>query len=264
MSRYWAILGGSLVAAALLIAPAGARPQAASGDTCTVSGSGTQVTLHVNIPAGQQQFGFAFRIDGATITNGSIPGANGNFSTTAEALAPNTTAAWVSDAPLPGSSVVTLTTSGTAKSITIVPSVNASGVNSGSAPVFLDPVTCTRSSAVPAGTAIFSVAPRATYSPAAKAWHLVVAIPGPGTVSAVQPVPTVGTGYAKAATAKPLVQTRRMTLNTGGKVTLTLRPTSKGQTALAQNGSFKVQLRVTFDAQNGTSAHRTVSVTLAR
>ena len=116
---------------------------------------------------------------------------------------------------------------------------------------------------MPAATATFSVAPRATYSPAAKAWHLVVTIPGPGTVSAVQPVPTI-TAYAKAATAKPLVQARRVTLNTAGKVTLTLRPTSKGQTALAQNGSFKVQLRVTFDAQNGTSGHKTVSLTLAR
>ena len=92
----------------------------------------------------------------------------------------------------------------------------------------------------------------------------MVAIPGPGTVSAVQPVPTSVPRTAKSATAKPLVQARRMTLNTAGKVTLTLRPTSKGQTALAQNGSFKVQLRVTFDAQNGTSGHKTVSVTLAR
>src|ERR1700755_69507 len=105
MSRY-SILGGALAAAALLVSPAGARPQAASGDTCVASGNGTELTLQVNIPAGQQQFGFAFRIDGATITNASIPGANGNFSTTAEALAPNTTAAWLSDAPLPGSSVV--------------------------------------------------------------------------------------------------------------------------------------------------------------
>jgi hypothetical protein len=47
-----------------------------------------------------------------------------------------------------------------------------------------------------------------------------------------------------------------MTLNTGGKVTLTLRPTSKGQTALAQNGSFKVQLRVTFDARSPRSTNQ--------
>ena len=55
---------------------------------------------------------------------------------------------------------------------------------------------------MPAGTATFSVAPRATYSPAAKAWHLVVAIPGPGTVSAVQPVPTIGSAYREVGHGK--------------------------------------------------------------
>lgn len=277
MRRFWVIVGGALAAAALLVAPAGARVQTASGDVCTASGSGTQVTLHITIPPGQQQYGFAFRTSGASIRNASIPGTNGSFSTATETLAPNTSAGWFSDAPLPGSSVVTLTTSGPAKSITIVPSVNATRVNGGStpatgqtapssssAPTFLDPVTCTASSAAPARTATFTVDPRAIYSPAAKAWRLVVRIPGPGTVSAAQPVPTIGTGYAKPATAKPLVQAHRMSLTTAGSVTLTLKPTSKGQTALAQRGSFRVRLRVTFDAENGASAHKSVTLRLAR
>lgn len=277
MRRFWVFVGGALAAAASIVAPAAARVQAASGDVCTASGSGTQVTLHITIPSGQQQYGFAFRTSGAQITNASIPGANGSFSTAAGMLAPNTSAGWFSDAPLPGSSVVTLTTSGPAKSITIVPSVNATNVNGGSTPAtgqtapsssstptFLDPVACTVSSPAPARTATFTVAPRATYSPAAKAWRLVVRIPGPGTVSAVQPVPTVGTAYATPATAKPLVQAHRMSLRSAGSVTLTLKPTPKGQTALAQRGSLRLRLRVTFDAENGASAHRTLTVTLAR
>src|SRR4051812_40324479 len=81
MSRFWAIVGGILASMAVLAASAGARTQAASGDTCTVSGNGTQYTLHITIPSGQQQYGFAFRADGATITSAAIPGANGNFST---------------------------------------------------------------------------------------------------------------------------------------------------------------------------------------
>src|SRR4051794_37387815 len=135
MSRFWAIVGGVVATAAMLVVPAGARVQAASGDTCTVSGNGTQYTVRINIPAGgQQQYGFAFRTGGGTITNVSIPGANGNFSTAVETLAPNTTSAWLSDAPVPSNSVVTLTTSGALSALTVVPTFNASKVNGGSTP----------------------------------------------------------------------------------------------------------------------------------
>src|SRR4051794_13761808 len=123
MSRFWAIVGGVVAAAAMLVMPVGARVQVASGDTCTASGNGTQYTVRINIPAGgQQQYGFAFRPDGGTITNVSIPGANGNFSTAIESLAPNTTSAWLSDAPVPANSVITLTTTAAIKSLTVVPS----------------------------------------------------------------------------------------------------------------------------------------------
>ncbi len=95
-----------LAPAALLVALAGASMKAApSGDTCTASGSGPTYTLRISLPPGAQQFGFAFGADGAAVTNAVIPGANGNFTT--EGLAANTTGAWLSDAPLPSSSVVT-------------------------------------------------------------------------------------------------------------------------------------------------------------
>src|SRR3954447_19938698 len=107
MSRFWAIAGGVVAAVAMLALPAGARTQAASGDVCTASGSGTQYTLHLVIPTGVQQYGFALRATGGTVTNIGIPGANGNFSTAVASLAPNTSAGWFSDAPLPAESTAT-------------------------------------------------------------------------------------------------------------------------------------------------------------
>ena len=66
---------------------------AASGDTCTATGTGNEYTLHITIPAGSQQYGFAFGASGATVTNADIPGTDGSFST--QNLAPNTTGAWL-------------------------------------------------------------------------------------------------------------------------------------------------------------------------
>jgi len=274
MSRFWAIAGGVVAAAATLALPAGARMQAASGDVCTASGSGTQYTLHLVIPTGVQQYGFAVRATGGTVTNIGIPGANGNFSTAVASLAPNTTAGWFSDAPLPAESTATITTSGALKSLAIVPSFNASAVNGGStpatgetqpnngAPSFFDAVTCTLGAGVATQTATFTIGPKATYSAKLRAWQLPVKVSGPGIVSAVQLVPTAGGAYANSTTAKPLVQVRRVSTKSGGSVTLTLKPTSTGQAALEAKGMFKVTLRVTYNAESGASAKKNVTLTL--
>jgi hypothetical protein len=253
MRRFSALVVGALVPAVLLAATAGARMQAPSGDTCTTSGTGTTFTLHVTIPASAQQYAIAFGAPGVTVKNAVIPGMNGNFST--QSLPANTSGAWVSDTPITGSPSVSLTTSGTATGpFTIVPA--------GAQSAYFNAVTCTVAQPTPRPTIAFKVAHLATYSAAAHAWHLVVTIPAPGTVSARQPVPTIGTGSSKPVTFKPLVQVRPMVLKTGGRVTLTLRPTSRGQAALETSGRVKLSLRVKFNAEAGQTASKLLSLTL--
>ena len=68
MSRLWA-LAASFLPAAVLAAGAASAIQAGSGDTCTTTGNGTEYTLHIAIPVGASQYGFAFGAPGATVTN---------------------------------------------------------------------------------------------------------------------------------------------------------------------------------------------------
>ena len=94
--------------------------QVASGDTCTYSANGTTYTVNIVTGSGVQQFGFAFGAPGMTLTNIGISGQNGNF-TTAK-LPANTGGAWISDAPLTGNVVATLTGSGsTTGPVVVVP-----------------------------------------------------------------------------------------------------------------------------------------------
>ncbi|HEY4348952.1 MAG TPA: hypothetical protein VGM80_15350 [Gaiellaceae bacterium] len=238
-------------------AGAGAAATVRSGDTCTATGKAHAFTVQVTIPSGAPaQYGFAFGASGASITNVDIPGTNGNFSTAN--LAPNTTAAWVSDTPLTGAPSASLSTTGNVPgSFMIVPAAAAQSR-------YYSPVKCTVSNAAPARTATLSVNRHVTYSPSARGWRLVVAIAAAGTVSAVQPEPTIGTGSSTPVTAKPLVQAHRVGLKTAGKVTLTLRTTSKGAAALAARGSLDVKVRVTFDAVTGKSASKLIALTLKK
>jgi hypothetical protein len=253
MRRLLAVTAGAFASAAFLAVNAGAATQ--SGDTCTASGNGTTYTLNIAVPSGAQQFGFAFGAPGATVTNAVIPGTNGSFSS--QKLAPNTTGAWISDAPMTGAPDATLTVSGTATgAFTVVPA-------GASQSTYFSPVRCTLSTGGTASVA-FTVEPQVTYSASAGTWHLVVAVPGAGTVSARQLEPTTGTGSSKSVTAKSLVQTRKITRMTAGKATLTLRATPSGQTDLKKTGAIKLKLHVTFDAQSGKSANKLVSLTLKK
>jgi len=251
-----AVIGMS-VTAAFMVATSGAVIQSPIGDTCTASGSGSTYTLLIGTGSGPQQYGFAFGTGGATIANAVIPGNNGDFTT--ENLAPNTTGAWVSDTPLSGSFVVSLSLRGTPTgSFTVVPS------GASQSPYFAR-VTCTLSSGTsPKAHAALSVNTHVTYDAAVGGWHIVVTVPTGGTVSAAQPEPTISSASAKAVTAKPTIESNSVALKSAGKATLTLRPTGIGKTELKAKGAIKLQLRVTFDANNGTSGSKLLSLTLQK
>lgn len=255
--RTWSrVIVGALVAAAFVVATAGAQMQAQSGDTCTATGAGAAYTLQITVPSGPQEYGFAFGAPGATVTNAVVSGTNGSFTTLN--LPPGTTGAWISDTPLTGVPDASLTVSGTATgSLTIVPAGSATQ------PTYFSPVTCTFAKAAQASNA-FTVARQVAYVRAARVWHLTVTIPGAGTVSAQQLEPTIGTGSAKTVTAKSLVQSRKLTLKSAGKVTLTLRPTATGQVDLRKSGSIRVKLNVTFDPKSGKAASKLLDLRLER
>lgn len=256
MRRIGMVVVGIAASAAVIASTAGARTASASGDKCTASGSGTTYTLHIAIPSGARQFGFAFGAPGVTVTSAVIPGANGNFST--QGLAANTSGAWIGDTPLTGAPVVSLTTNGTATgSLVVVPA-------GASQSTYFSPVRCTVSNAATAPAAVFAVDPHVTYNTTAGLWQMVVSIPGAGTVSAAQLEPTTGAGSAKPVTAKSAIQVKRIALKSAGKVTLTLRPTAEGQVELRAHGSIKLQLHVAFDSSAGTSGSKVIALTLRK
>jgi hypothetical protein len=110
----------------------------------------------------------------------------------------------------------------------------------------------------------FTVDHRATYVPALHVWRLGVTISGPGAVHAASPTPSVGLGSVTKQVSMPLVMSHVVALKSAGKVTLTIRPTSRGSKTLAATGKLHVRLEVVFDPRGGKSASRLVSLTLTR
>lgn len=254
MSRLWA-LAASFLPAAVLAAGAASAIQAGSGDTCTTTGNGTEYTLHIAIPVGASQYGFAFGAPGATVTNAVIAGTDGAFSTAR--LAPNTSGAWIGPKALSGGLDATVTIEGSPTGrFTVVPA-------GASQSTYLSPVTCTAAT-VAASSTSFAVEPHLAYSASARAWHLVVDVPGAGAVTGIQPEPTAGTGGSATVTAKSMVQSRRVVSKGRGKVTLTLRTTPTGQAHLNTTGSIKLRFNVTFDSKDGKSAAKLISLTLRK
>src|SRR5437762_4594621 len=130
----WKALAAAVSLPFVIAGTASARNEAPSGDTCTYSANGSTYTVNIVTGNGIQQYGYAFALPGATITNVGIAGQNGNF-TTAK-LPPNTTGGWISDAQLTGTSSATLTISGTASGpVVVVPTAAAQAS-------YYDPVTC--------------------------------------------------------------------------------------------------------------------------
>ena len=110
--------------ASVLAGGASARIEVPSGDTCTYSANVGTYTVDIVTGNGIQQFGYAFGIPGATVTNVGITGQNGSF--TASKLPPSTTGGWISDAQLTGTSAATLTVSGSGTGpVVVVPATAA-------------------------------------------------------------------------------------------------------------------------------------------
>ena len=251
MKKGLAIIG-VLASCAIFAGAAGARVQVPSGDTCAFSGSANQYTVNVRVAAGSQQSGLAFGAPGLTISNISISGNNGSMTTAG--LPPNTTAAWTSDTALTGTVAATLTVSGTATGPFVVAPADASSQGS-----YMDAVTCT--AAVPVAKSVsIAVSSTATYSAKVKAWHLTVIVPSTGHISAVQPhAPNTALRIFK-----PVVIVRDFATKGGGHFALTLTPTPHGSALLRAKGSITLNLRVTFNAVNGQTAHQTVTLTLRK
>src|SRR5215207_2639995 len=74
MKRFWAVALGVFAPAAFLAANSGAVTDAPSGDTCSVTGSGTSYTLVINLPENAAEQGsFAFGAPGAKVMNINAP-----------------------------------------------------------------------------------------------------------------------------------------------------------------------------------------------
>jgi hypothetical protein len=248
---------------AFFVPASGAASQAASGDTCTAAGSGTNYTLVVTLPSTvSEQGAFAFGASGVTIKSIRSQGTQGSFST--QALPSATTGAWdLTGAAAPAGSSVTvaLTTSGSVTgSFTVVP---ASSASSGTPVTYFDPIVC-EVTKVTVPSSKLTVNRHVSYDRAAGVWHLAVTISGAGKVSAIQLEPTVGTGGTATVTAKSLVQSKSKTLKSGGKVTLALKPTSSGLAALKAKGSIKAKLTVAFDPKDAKSVTKIISLTLVK
>ena len=155
-----ALCGGALAASVVVISAVGSA-ETATGDSCTAAGSGTAYTLNIAIPSGApEQFGFAFGVLGATVTNVNVAGVDGSFST--QALPPAASGAWVTLSPIePGSAVASLVTSAPVKgSFSVVP-VSTSQAQPG----YFQPITCSLASA-PVVSSTFTVDRHATYDQA--------------------------------------------------------------------------------------------------
>ena len=108
----------------------------------------------------------------------------------------------------------------------------------------------------------FTVDRHATFVSARHVWHLTVTIPGAGVVHAANPVPSVGLGSVMKRTTMPLIESGKVGLKSAGKVTLTLRPTPRGEKALAASGSLHVRLEIVYDPTGGKSASKLFSFKL--
>ena len=258
MRRLLGIVIGLLVPAAFLVSPAGAASQAPTGDTCTATGAGTSYTATITLPGNApQQGGFAFGATGVKVTNINIAGYTGSLSTSS--LPPNTTGQWLmSNPPRPGESVsAVLTTTGR-----VTGSFRVIATSSPPSGTFFKQFMCAVSHGTPVPGNAFTVNQHVTYDSAAGAWHVVVTVPGPGTVTGIQAVATAAGSGSKQVAEKTSILSRKVVATSAGKFTLTLRPNARGTTALKSSGSIKLKMTVAFNPKDGKSASRILSLTL--
>jgi len=239
-----------LIMPAAVVASSGAVIDAPSGDSCSITGTGTNYTAVINIPAnGIEQGGFAF---GAPVTTVSTVGASGTVSRTS--LPANTNVAvMMPAAAVPGASVtLSLTTSGPIPgAFTIVPA-NIDGTT------WFEPVICQHPVGSPTPSNNFTAQKTATYDNKTGVWHEVVTVPGPGKlVYAHRTLATTGT-------PRPLVWAGKASASKAGQVTLTLKPTPAGRAALKASGRIKLSLNIQFSPTNSKPANQLVPLTLKK
>ena len=252
-----ALVGSAVAMGAFVVVPAGATVQQSTGDTCVASGNGTSYALTLTLPStAPPQYGFAFGVAGATVTNVVIAGSQGTFST--QSLPATSSGSWITlTALMPGSVVADVTTThAVTGSFTVTPA-------SASTPAYFTSISCAVARAAIPSSA-FTVDPRVAYVTASHSWRLGVTIAGAGVVSAVEPEPSHGTAGSAQVTAMPLVQTIKRGLKSAGKVTLSLRLTSRGQKMIATSGSLRVKLEVVFNPKDGKTASKIVSLVLKK
>jgi len=263
MARFGAALLGVLGVAATLAASSGALAYVPSGDTCSVTGTGTTYTVVINIGANSpEQGGFAIGAPGGVkITAINVAESSGGGGTSQGGrplttnLPANTSAGWVlgNPAAVPGSSITAgLTTSGpTTGSFTIVPTNTT-------ATTWFDPVVCQH----PIGTAVpsnkFTAKKTATFDSKSQTWRTMVTVPGPGTLNYVHKT------LAAGGTPKPLVKSGRVSASKAGQVALILRLTPAGTSALASSGAVKLSLNIQFSPKGGKPANKVVTLTLKK
>ena len=89
---------------------------------------------------------------------------------------------------------------------------------------------------------VFTVNRHVSYHAAAGAWHLLVTVPGPGTVTGIQAVATAEEGSSsKQEAPKTSIETRKVVAKSAGTFTLSLRANARGNAALEQHGSIKLR-----------------------
>ena len=255
MKGSWRVLAGTSVLAAALAAGSSATTNTATGDTCTVSGSGTTYTVTIMVPAnGPEQGAFAIDATGRAIAKVDVSSSPGTFSSTGGPGGKS--AAWVPDAGIvPGASVVAAVTTSAAltgsNTITLTPA-------SSDRTSWFDPVVCSFPKGATIPKSSFTVQKKATYSAVSGTWREAVTLPGPGKVNFVHKT------LAATGTPRPLIKSGRLSVGKAGQVMLTLRPTVAGAAVLSRSGAIKLNLNIEYSPTNGKPANKVVSLTLRK
>jgi len=243
---------GLIMPAAVLVASSGGAVVAPSGDTCSITGTGTTYTAVVNIPAnGVEQGAFAFGTRGGTVTTVAAASGTGTVSTTN--LPAGTNAALMIPAAVPGASVtVTVKTSGPVKgSFTVVPA-SSDGMT------WFNPVVCQHAVGTPVPSNKFKAQRSVTYNAKTGVWRELVTVPGPGKLIYAHRT------IAAKGTPKPLVWSGKVSTTKAGQVMLTLKPTPAGVAALKASGRIKLSLNIEFSPASGAPANQVIPLTLKK
>jgi hypothetical protein len=253
MTRLWAVVPAVVLAVGATAVGSGAAIRAASGDTCTATGSGTSYTLSVTIPSGAPaQGGFAVGASGVILTNLTIQGDSGNRATTS--LPQNTTLAEFAPRPLPtGIVTVNVQTADSYSGAFTVTPVDVPHTT------FFDPISCalqTSSPTTPSNK--FTARKTVTYNRATGVWRAFVTVPGPGKITFVHRT------LAAGGTPKPLIHGGRVAIAQAGTVALTLRLSPAGAAVLQRAGVVKLNLNIEFSPRNGKPANKVLSLALRK